>query len=40
MTEMGLTPPERTYKSYSIMGKTFDPDDPEGYIKSFDIKRT
>jgi nitrate/nitrite transport system substrate-binding protein len=40
MTEMGLTPPERTYKSYSIMGKTFDPDDPEGYIESFDIKRT
>lgn len=39
MAEMGLSPPEETYKSYVIMGKTFDPADPEGYVASFDIGR-
>jgi nitrate/nitrite transport system substrate-binding protein len=39
MAEMGLTPPEATYRSYVIMGKTFDPADPEGYVASFDIGR-
>ncbi|HEX2257039.1 MAG TPA: CmpA/NrtA family ABC transporter substrate-binding protein [Afifellaceae bacterium] len=39
MAEMGLTPPEETYQSYVIMGKTFDPADPEGYVASFDIGR-
>ena len=29
MTEMGLTPPASAYKSFSVMGKTFDPAKPE-----------
>jgi nitrate/nitrite transport system substrate-binding protein len=40
MTEMGLTPPATAYKSFSIMGKTFDPDRPEDYVASFAIKRS
>jgi nitrate/nitrite transport system substrate-binding protein len=40
MTEMGLTPPATAYKSFSIMGKTFDPDKPEDYVASFAIKRS
>lgn len=39
MAEMGLAPPEETYQSYEIMGKIFDPADPEGYAASFDIGR-
>jgi len=44
MTEMALsgpyaTPPEKTYESYTIMGKTFDPDQPDAYVDSFPIKR-
>ena len=44
MAEMKLdgpyaTPPNKTYESYSIMGKTFDHTDPEGYAKSFAITR-
>ena len=39
MKEVGLTPPETTSKSFKVMGKAFDPADPEGYIASFDIKR-
>jgi nitrate/nitrite transport system substrate-binding protein len=40
MTEMGLTPPATAYKSFSIMGKTFDPEKPEDYVASFAIKRS
>jgi nitrate/nitrite transport system substrate-binding protein len=45
MKEMALdgpyaTPPDTTYESYTIMGKTFDPETPEEYIESFAIKRT
>ncbi len=40
MKEVGLTPPASTSKSFSVMGKTFDPDKPEEYIASFKIKRT
>ena len=29
----------RTSKTFAVMGKTFDPDKPEDYIKSFAIKR-
>jgi nitrate/nitrite transport system substrate-binding protein len=36
---MGLTPPAATTKSFSVMGKTFDPSKPDEYIKSFAIKR-
>lgn len=39
MKEVGLTPPTTTTKSFSVMGKTFDPSKPEDYIKSFAIKR-
>ncbi len=40
MKEAGLTPPTTTTKSFSVMGKPFDPAKPEEYIASFKIKRT
>tara|TARA_R110000787_G_scaffold21020_19_gene62438 strand:+ start:346 stop:1740 length:1395 start_codon:yes stop_codon:yes gene_type:complete len=40
MKDLGLSPPDRTYSSYTIMGKTFDPAKPEAYVDSFAIKRT
>jgi nitrate/nitrite transport system substrate-binding protein len=40
MKEAGLTPPTTTTKTFSVMGKAFDPDKPEDYIASFKIKRT
>ena len=40
MKEAGLTPPASTTKTFSIMGKTFDPTKPDDYIASFAIKRT
>ncbi|MEN3163373.1 CmpA/NrtA family ABC transporter substrate-binding protein [Tistrella mobilis] len=40
MKELGLTPPEATYEPHTIMGKTFDPADPEGYLASFAIRRS
>jgi nitrate/nitrite transport system substrate-binding protein len=40
MREVGLTPPTTTSKSVSVMGKAFDPAEPEDYIKSFAIRRT
>jgi nitrate/nitrite transport system substrate-binding protein len=40
MKEVGLTPPTSTSKTFSIMGKTFDPTKPDDYIASFAIKRT
>jgi nitrate/nitrite transport system substrate-binding protein len=39
MKEVGLTPPTATSKTFVVMGKTFDPDKPEDYIKSFAIKK-
>jgi nitrate/nitrite transport system substrate-binding protein len=39
MKEAGLTPPEATSKTFSVMGKAFDPAKPEDYIASFAIKR-
>jgi nitrate/nitrite transport system substrate-binding protein len=39
MAEMGLTPPASPYKSFTVMGKTFDPTKPEEYVQSFAIKR-
>jgi nitrate/nitrite transport system substrate-binding protein len=39
MKEVGLTPPASTSKTFVVMGKTFDPDKPEDYIKSFAIRR-
>ncbi|AHF00505.1 nitrate ABC transporter substrate-binding protein [Thiomicrospira aerophila AL3] len=39
MRELGQTPPSETYKTHTIMGKTFDPAEPEAYINSFAIGR-
>lgn len=40
MKEMGLNPPATTMKSFSVMGKTFDPAKPAEYVNSFAIKRS
>ena len=40
MKEAGLTVPSSPYKSYTVMGKTFDPMRPDEYVNSFAIKRT
>jgi len=40
MKDLGLEPPTKTYQSYEIMGKTFDPDQPEAYVDSFEIGRS
>jgi nitrate/nitrite transport system substrate-binding protein len=40
MTELGYEAPTETYRSHTIMGKTFDPADPIGYINSFEIGRS
>jgi nitrate/nitrite transport system substrate-binding protein len=40
MKEVGLKPPTATSKSFSVMGKAFDPAKPDDYIKSFKIRRT
>jgi len=39
MKEAGFTPPAATSKTFVVMGKTFDPDKPEEYLKSFKIKK-
>ncbi len=39
MKQAGLTPPDTAYRSYTIMGKTFDPAKPDDYVASFPIKR-
>ncbi|MFD1702024.1 CmpA/NrtA family ABC transporter substrate-binding protein [Methylopila henanensis] len=39
MAEAGLTPPQSTTKTFSVMGKTFDPSKPDEYVASFAIKR-
>ncbi len=39
MRDMGMTPPTDSYASYEIMGKTFDPMEPQAYVDSFAIKR-
>ena len=40
MRELGHEPPEDTYKSHMIMGKEFDPAEPEAYVDSFEIRRS
>lgn len=37
MKELGYKTPASTYSKYTIMGKVFDPEKPEEYIKSFPI---
>ena len=39
MRELGETPPASAYRPHSIMGRTFDPADPDGYVSSFAIRR-
>src|SRR4029078_11258078 len=39
MAEMGLTPPATSYKSFAVMGKTFDPAKPDDYLASFKIRK-
>ncbi len=38
MKDVGLTPPTATTKTFSVMGKTFDPAKPEEYLRSFAIR--
>ena len=40
MAQAGLTPPTTTTKSFTVMGKVFDPSKPEAYLNSFKIKRS
>src|SRR6201995_5824181 len=40
MEGMGLTPPATSYKSFSVMGKTFDPARPDEYLNSFKIRKS
>ena len=40
MKEMGLTPPATSTKTFSVMGKAFDPAKPAEYVESFAIKRS
>ncbi len=40
MKDMGLDAPENTMNSHIIMGKEFNPNQPEAYMNSFEIKRT
>jgi nitrate/nitrite transport system substrate-binding protein len=39
MTEMGLSPPATSYKSFSVMGKAFDPGKPDDYLAGFKIRK-
>ncbi len=39
MKDMGLTPPATAYKSFTVMGKTFDAEKPEEYLASFKIRK-
>ena len=39
MRELGYPAPDSTYKTYVIMGKTFDPEKPREYVESFPIRR-
>lgn len=39
MKDLGMTVPDNTYESYTIMGKVFDPNDADAYAKSFKIGR-
>ena len=37
LLDLGYDAPTETYKSHTIMGKTFDPEKPEEYVSSFAI---
>jgi nitrate/nitrite transport system substrate-binding protein len=40
MTEVGMDAPTDPVMAFSVMGKSFDPSEPEAYIESFPIRRT
>ena len=40
MRQLGYEPPTETYMNHTIMGRVFDPADPEGYLASFAIGRS
>src|SRR6266403_1534976 len=40
MKDMGMTPPATSYKSFSVMGKPFDPSKPDEYVASFKIRKS
>ena len=40
MAEMGLVAPSSSYKSFSLMGKIFDPTKPDDYLNSFRIRKS
>ncbi len=40
MKDMGLSPPATSYKSFSVMGKPFDPAKPDEYVASFKIRKS
>jgi len=40
MKEVGLAPPPSTSKKFVVMGKEFDPGQPDAYVKSFAIRKT
>lgn len=39
LQQRGIETPDSPYKTHTIGGKTFDPNDPEGYLRSFSIKK-
>jgi nitrate/nitrite transport system substrate-binding protein len=39
MKELGYDPPTSTYRKHTIMGKVFDPDRAEEYVKGFSIRK-
>ena len=40
MKELGMETPDDPVKPFSVMGKPFDPSQPEAYIDSFEIRRS
>lgn len=39
MAQAGFKPPEGAYRKFKVMGKEFDPQKPEDYVKSFAISK-
>ncbi|MDR2488014.1 MAG: ABC transporter substrate-binding protein [Desulfovibrio sp.] len=40
MREMGKAPPDTGYRKHTIMGKEFNPAEPEAYLNSFSMRKT
>jgi nitrate/nitrite transport system substrate-binding protein len=39
MQDLGYPAPEQSYERYTIMGKLFDPEQPQAYVESFPIRK-